>query len=301
MPTAPSFGVTAFKQANRQIIKFGGLAQKVGGTMTYIDLNDQVNWFAQDIQIDNSHIQNAATQRTWLGSGSWTARDFVGRKVDIPMVYDETNGTSFAQAKANLAQAGEQFLTFDNVTGLRCRLNAFGSSHFKDARDDKYQSGGYLIDTSLQFLSKNSFAEDLSSTTVNVGAVAGSVSPGTANNFTQSYSGGFFTPAVYTLTIPNTNTVTISSISLANTASGETVALAFSPVITASVAHTVVIDCSQFQASLDGAFVAPSGSFPMFYPTYPSPASNTMVMTIIASGPTTGLTLSYTFTNRWEF
>ena len=302
MPTAPSFGVVSYKQDKRQIIKFGGLAiPQFGGTLSYIDLNDQISYFAGDIQIDNTHVQNVAAQKTWLGGGTWIGKDYVGRKIDIPMIFDETGGISFANAKAQLTQADEQYLTFDNVTGIRARVNGFERSHFLTDRDPNYQGGGYLIETTIQFLSKNPYAEDLSSTTVNVGAVSGSVSPGTANNFTAAYSGQVYTPPVYTLTIPNTNTVVINSLTLQNLTSGETLSVTFSPALTANTTHTVVMDASAFTVTQDGAFAAPAGSFPQLYPNIPAPGNNSMRLTLVtASGTTTGVTFSYTYTNRWE-
>ena len=291
---APQFGRTTYGWAKRGIIKFGGMAVPVvGGTMSYIDLNDAVYYYAQDIDISGTHIKNTAMQKTWLASGVWLSQDFVGRTVRIPMKYDETgNGgsaQSIAQAMGQLSQAGEQYLTFDNATGLMCRFDGWSKRNvlFED-------NNGYGWDTELIFQSRNAFFEDLAATTQSVGAVAGNGD----NNFNVSYVGAAWCSPVYTITIPIGNTQAITGFVLKNITSGET--LTATVAVPANQAHSVVIDSGAMTATLDGVQQVFSGSFPMLYPAIPPPQTNSMRLTINSAGATTGITLSISYTNRWE-
>jgi hypothetical protein len=294
---APQFGRTTYGWAKRGIIKFGGMSVPVvGGTMSYIDLNDAVYYYAQDIDISGTHIKNTAMQKTWLASGVWLSQDFVGRTVRIPMKYDETgNGgsaQSIAQAMGQLSQAGEQYLTFDNATGLRCRFDGWSKRNvlFED-------NNGYGWDTELIFQSRNPFFEDLAATTQSVGAVSGGIG-GTDNNYTISYVGAAFCAPVYTITVPVGNTQAITSMAMKNITSGET--LSATTPVPANQAHTVVFDSGLMTVTIDGVQQVFTGSFPMLYPAIPPPQSNSMRLTITAAGATTGITLSVSFTPLWE-
>lgn len=297
---APQSLTTAYGWATRGVVKFGGLPLPVvGTTMSYIDLNDTVYYYTHDVQIDGTHPRNTAAQRSWLGQGVWLSQDFVGRKITLSTTYDEAGngGTaqSIAAAMGQLTQAGEQYLTFDNITAVKCRFDGWSKRSL-----NTFDGRGFVWDTELVFQSRNAFFEDLSSTTQSVGAVSGGVG-GTDNNFNISYAGAVYVRPVYTLTIPSGNTRTISSIVLKNLTSGETATVAFSPVITSGVAHTVVIDSDGMQALLDGVQVPITGSFPNAYPSIPPPQVNSMRLTITSAvGATTGLTFSLSYTTRWE-
>ena len=294
---APSFKTIPFKWDQRQVINFGGLPVPVTGqTLQTIDLNDQVSWFAQDIIIDNSHVSNKASQRTWRGAGVWTAADFVGRKVSVPAVYDEGGGTSFAAAKALLTQSGEQFLSFDQIYGLRVRCNSFSVSKFLTFHPP------YLISVQLEFLSRNPFAELMGTATTSSFAVSGNAA-GQATTCPISYQGDAYCAPIYTLNVPSSNGAAIKGFVLANQTSNETLTIANGVInLPAGSASTLVIDATQQTVMQNGTQpVKFSGAFPNLYPGFGGSLTNNIVATVTTtSGTTSNVTLSVQWSERWE-
>lgn len=290
MPT-PQFLQTPYRWHQRQIVKFGGLPVPVSGvTLPWIDLNDRLAYFAvEGPKIDNSHISNKASQLSLRGKGVWTAQDFVGRKIRLPVYYDETVGVPFSQAKAHLTQTGEQYLTFDNVTGLLVRTNSFAETDFlTDAPD---APGQYTHKAMLEFLSRNPFPQDMTATNYGPSTITNNY-----NSMAISYAGMVYAEPVYTLTFNTATTVTQFGIN--NTTSGE----AFSVLLGApatGVNHTLIVDCTQFTVTLDGVPLAPVGSFPLLYPGFPPPFTNTLQAKMVSSGGVSG-TLNIQYFNKWE-
>ncbi len=281
----------------RGIVKFGNAAIPViGGTLPYIDLNDGVNWFCQDvvIQRDNHELQQA--QQAWWSKAAWLGEDFTMAKIAISELYDENGGgAGFTAAIAQLLASGEQYLTFDNTTGILCKCKSAG------AAKRTVTASPFLYSTTLEFWAKEPWFKGLTQTTNNGTAVAGSSGAGTTTNITQTYNGTWWGEPTYVLHIPNTNTATISSLKINNTTSGQGLTAVFSPVLTASAVHTVTVDCiGQHVTDENATEYDISGSFPMLYgQPQGGSVNNALQVTIASSAGTTGLTLDVDFYNRY--
>jgi hypothetical protein len=122
-----------------------------------------------------------------------------------------------------------------------------------------------------------------------------------ATQFSVTYPGSVFTEPIFTLNIGAGNPAAIASCALNNTMSGENLTVLFTSlaVIPASTARTVTIDCGAWTVSDSGGSYDVNGSFPMLYP--PVNQANTYAIGITTvSGTSTGLTLTGSFTNRWQ-
>lgn len=130
--------------------------------------------------------------------------------------------------------------------------------------------------------------------------LSGSVSPGTSTSWTFPYAGSVRTNLLFQLNIPNTNTVVINQLILANTMSGETLTITFGPPLAANTAWTITIDTAAFTVTDNlGNSHDISGSFPMLYG--PAGQNNPITATVItASGTSTGVTLDSKWFSRWE-
>jgi hypothetical protein len=264
--------------------------------MTYLDLNDAVSWFVQNVEVTQKK-QLGIKPYIYTGESAWISEDFDPRTIKIKVRYDEGPGTPFGQVKALMSQAGEQYLTTDNVTGVSCKLLTPGVPKLVDGIGT---SGINIWETDLEFLAAVPWAVDITAVTVAPLAVAGSSGAGTVTNFNTTYAGSIFSKPVFTLTIPSSNTVTISQIKLQNTLTGQILTVNFSPALLANTAYTITIDCGLFTIK-DGSsnFYDPSGSFPVLAP--PAGTVNTWAFTVVSSAATTGITLGYVYSNRWEF
>lgn len=293
----PQWNLTPWQWTNRQILKFGGKPLPLIGTnMTYLDLNDAVSWFVQNVEIPHKKVLGTKPY-IFLGESTFISEDFETRTIKVKVKYDEGGGTPFGAVKALLSQAGEQYLTTDNATGISCKLLSTGSPKLLD---NIGTTGTPIWETELEFLAANPWAVDLVATTIAAFPVAGSSGGGTITNFNTTYNGSVYAKPVFTLTIPATNTVTISQIKLNNTSTGQILTVNFSPVLPASTAITITIDCGLWTIK-DGSGnnYDPVGSFPVLAP--PGGQLNSWAFTIVSSGATTGITLGYVYTNRWEF
>ena len=192
---------------------------------------------------------------------------------------------------APLLMAGEQYLTFDNATGLLAKVNKVGNRKMVVA-DSKP-----LWSFELEFLARSGFWQDLAATSI--GATA--LTSGSATTFNVTYAGSVWSDILtWTLTIPNTNAAPISSFALSNTMSGQTITITFPTALAASTAHTIVIDCQAWTVtrSQNGATYDFTGSFPLLYG--PAGQVNAMSATLTpASGTATGCTISGSVTPRW--
>lgn len=286
----PTFATTT--GPTRIICQLGGLALPNGqGTMTTYDLNDSANWYLQDLPEVTMTRKIGLSPLAWRARGVYVSDDFTAKKIVLKELFvDQNSGTqTLAYAKAQISQAGEQFLTFDNATHILVKLADWG----KSASRRKFTP--YLWDLNLTFTCREPWFKDIAPTTASTALNASTTS------FSIAYSGSVFAEPVWTWTIPSSNTATISSFALGNTMSGETVTATFPTPLAASRATTVTIDSSGFTVKKDdGTFYDVTGSFPLIYP--PVNQSNTFATTVTpATGTANTSTLAWSFNNRWDF
>jgi hypothetical protein len=276
----------------RQTIRFGGLPVPVTGvTMPWIDLNDQVSWFAQDIVIDGKYVSLKSAQYTWRGRGAWMSQDFIGRKISVPMIFDEGGAftphevdpepISWSAMSSMLAAAGEQYLTFDNTFGMRVKCDGFGTTKFLRG---EYP---YIIQTQLEFQARNPFLERIAGIVSVPEHTITQSGPGAAadTGWSVSYGGQMYAEPVWTMYCDaGDNTGRIAQVGVSNASVAQGVAMNFSPPLTPG-GHIFTFDCSQFYCSVDGREQPPSGDFPFIYPGFPPPFTNVMQFWIsLASG-----------------
>jgi hypothetical protein len=283
----PTFGLTA---AGRAIARFGNRPQPNGqGTLSYVDLNDLNTWHLQD-DFAASLVQDLSVgQAVWRGRGVILGADFPPVVASLPVEYREASGP-LGSALAPIVTAGEQWLTFDLVTGILARYQADAN------RRTVIRFGVRRWAFELEFLCREPFFRDLSSTTVAPTALLS----GSATNFNVTYAGSIWAEPVWTLTIPNTNTAPIASFQLQNVMSGETALVMFPGNLAASTAWTVTIDSGALTI-LDQNGVAYDnlgGAFPMLY----QPAGQVQQFSATltpASGTATNCTIGASYVNRW--
>jgi hypothetical protein len=269
-------------QDQRQVIRFGGLpVPGSGAVMPWIDLNDQITWFAQEVIIDGKFISNKSAQLTWRGQGVWTAQDFVGRKIAIPMNYDEagyrSSGVDFTQGQgrviaspswsdnsALLVSSGEQYLTFDGVYGLRVKSDGFAPTKFLKAEPP------YILETQLEFVSRNPFLERIAgvatvaerSLTVHGPAAVGD------SGWPVVYDGAMYAEPIFTMYLDaGDQTAQVAQVGVSNASTATGVCMNFNPPLpTGAPGHIFVFDSSRFSCSADGQEQPPAGDFPLIYP-----------------------------------
>jgi hypothetical protein len=295
---APVYSVPAdTRYGVRQVVKFGGLAVPiVGGVQSYIDIMDGVSWFLDpkqngvEIKIDRHLV---SSPYLWRAKSALQSDDYYPVIVTIPLLYDESSGTNFQTARAPLFTAGTQNLTFDNATGLQCRLNAIRNLRMR------ITSAPYLWEGQFEFIGYEPFWKDFNTTTQAATPLTGSTGAGTSNPFTITNAGNFWAEPVFTFFIPNTNAAPIAKLILTNTTSGEALTIAFGPNLTAGVAWTLTIDCGAMTVTdQNGVQYDFSGSFPLLYPPAGTVNSFTAVL-VTGSGASSGVTLTPVWTNRW--
>lgn len=275
--------------------KFGGLAVPGSGiVLPQLDLNDGVNWRTKEFRAKPAIILTLVRQN-WRGQSSRIAGDRGPVQMDCSVVFDESAaGRVLAVDQAKLSASGEQWLTLNATQQVLAEYIDLQTTLERPGSGTKVYSG------TLSFLGRKGYAEDINATTFAPQALAGSTGAGSNTNFTVTYAGAILTRPVWTLTIPNTNTVTITQFKLQNTLSGEVLTLNFSPALTASAAWTITIDCDAYTV-LDQAAHAydPVGSFPKLYP--PAGTGNTFTATVVTgSGTSTGITLGASYKSHWE-
>lgn len=274
---------------------FGGLPVPGSGVvLANLDLNDKVTWYNKEFVAKPAVLIETARQN-WRGQSSRLAGDRNPLTIDLPFVYDESGaGRLLATDHAKLSQSGEQWLKINATQHVLVEFLNLQASLQRPGSGSKVYAGV------LSFLARKGYAEDIAASSFGPQALGGSVSPGTQTNFSIAYGGSVLTRPVWTLTIPNTNTVTITSFKLQNTLSGEVLTLNFSTPLAANTAYTLTIDCDAYTVKDgSGTNYDPLGSFPKLYP--PAGTSNTFTATVVTgSGTSTGITLSASYSNRWE-
>lgn len=267
------------------------------GTMAWMNLSDFLSWFPAEWQIAGDNRKLGVAPIPYRGKGFFVSDDFGGKSILIPSKYYEGPGTLLGAAKAQLSQAGEQYLSLDNkVTGALAKLKGFGTPR----KVKKFPP--FWWDLTLEFFLKEPFFQDLAATTPAGFPIAqgGAVAPGTTATTAIVYAGSVRTSPVYTLNVPGGNTVVINQLVLKNNMSGETLVITFGPPLAANTAWTITIDCDAMTVTdQTGQLHDFAGSFPMLYG--PAGQSQNIASTLIsASGTTTSVTLGCSFNPRWE-
>jgi hypothetical protein len=280
-------------------VYFGSKALPQGqGVMAWQNLSDFASWFPQDYQIAGSNRSLGIAPIPFRGKSYVVSDDFDGKSLIVPMKYYEGPGVSLGAAKAQLSQAGEQYLSFDNkVTATLVRLKSFGTP----ARLRKFSPFWWDL-PGLEFFAKEPFFADLAATTP-AGfpiAQAGAVSPGTTVTTAIVYAGSVRTWPIFVLNVPVGNGVVINQFAIKNVMSGEILTITFSPPLAAATAYTVTVDCEAMTAQdQNGTQYDVAGSFPQLYG--PAGQSQNIATTLVtASGTSTGVTVGCSFSNRWE-
>jgi len=273
---------------------FGGLAVPGSGVvLPTLDLNDKVTWYMSEFVAKPAVFIDTARQN-WRGQSSRIAGDRDPLKIDIKFVFDESGASRLlATDQAKLSQSGEQWLQINATQRVLVEYLDLQTALQRPGSGTKAYAG------TLSFLARKGYAEDISASSFGPQALGGSTG-GTQTNFSITCAGGVLTRPVFTITIPNTNTVTITQIKLQNTMSGEVLTLNFATPLAASTTHVLTIDTDAYTVKdQNGTSYDPLGSFPKLYP--PAGTANTFTATVTTgSGTSTGITLSASFNNRWE-
>lgn len=276
-------------------VKFGGLAQPNGqGVLTAVNLNDGASWSLQDFSLDNVVKNLEVAQALYRAKGVTLSRDFVGGSIVLPTQYSEVPGTALGAALAQLAQAGEQNLTFDNMT------TAILADFVKPTGRKLMRKNGVPVwELALEFFARNPFFFDVAPSTVAATAVAGTTT-GSLTNFNVTYAGSVFAEPVWTLTVGAANPATIASIVLKNNMSLESMTINFPP-LAALTAWTITIDCAGWTITdQNGTQYRMSGSaWPALYG--PPGTIQQMAVTITTgTGTLSNTTIGAAYNNRWQ-
>lgn len=198
----------------------------------------------------------------------------------IGMIYDEGGGTPFQQAKAQLMQLGEQYITFDNSTAILANLQTFASSD--GSKLDEKSTPPYRWIIKMEFLCREPWLKDLTPTT-QTQALSG------ATTFNVTYNGAVWAEPVYTIT----GITGATQLVIANNTSTESLTVFFRASLPSGM--TITVDTIKGRV-LDQNFVEYDifGSFPFLYPPYGTANS----FTVTATGASGGSILT-TYSNRW--
>jgi len=276
-------------QSGRAVARFGNLPQPNGqGTLGYVDLNDLVTWHLQDDFMADVVQQLVLGQQMWRGTSSNLGSDFAPLPASLPMEYREAP-TSMGAALAPLLLAGEQWLTFDLVTGILARC--LGTA----GRKTVIRFGTRRWALSLAFMCRDPFFRDIAATTI----APVTLNSGAVTNFNVTYAGSVWTSPVWTLAIPN-STVAIAALTISNTMSGEVLTISFPGSLPAATAATITIDTGAMAVTDAGgrSYDVSGTAFPLLYG--PAGTVQQIQATLIpASGTAVGCTIAGSYQNRW--
>jgi hypothetical protein len=273
-----------------RVCQFGGLALPNGqGVQGYLNLNDWTSWFLQDFHMDVIQALSLGAL-AWRAESAFLASDFPAGSIRLAMEYREASQTLGA-AVARLAMAGEQYLTFDNLTGIPARFAAE-----TNRQAVMYGPAVPRWTVELEFTTRQQWFQDLSATIVS----PVTLNSGTLTNFNVTYAGSIFAKPVWTLTIPVGNAAPIAAFELQNVMSGEDLVIVFPGNLAASTAWTITIDSSAMTV-VDGAgrsYDVAGNAFPCLH----GPAGQVQQIrgTLTpASGTATSCTIGATYQARW--
>jgi hypothetical protein len=183
-------GIGAQISGSPTICTFGGLPLPNGqGALAPINLNDVTNWFLQDVSID--HNNRAIGIRPYIARARsvYVSDDFLNKTITLTSRYQETN-FPLGQALAKMSQAGEQQLSFDNVT--------YTLAKYRGSRTPKLLSkfAPLLWEVQLEFICREPWFKDINATqTTSVNLTA---APTTAPSGVP-LAGGSLVAGTYTL------------------------------------------------------------------------------------------------------
>jgi hypothetical protein len=190
MPSAPSYLYGG--SPNRLIIKFGGLALPGGqGTLGQIDLNDSQSWYVDPKAIKpkiDRHLE--VGEYLYRAESAWLSDDFWPMTMSWEALYSDQAGTPWSTARARLLMAGEQQLTFDNLTYTLAKLQDPGEPAIVR------RAAPLWYRTTLKFLCRVPWFTDLSASTL---AATSLVNAPTAAPSGSPASGGGLALGTYTL------------------------------------------------------------------------------------------------------
>lgn len=287
----PSTQPTLAQVAGRQIALVGGRARPDGqGALANVDLNDLVNTRMSDFQGDDTNKQLSLAQLLYRSRFSYTGDDRGPYPISLPMSYTEDATHFLGGLEGVLDQAGEQLLTFDNVTAVAARYK--GLSSRKAIKSKAPAVWGFNLD----LIAQPYFADLVASTLVPL-----TLTVDGGQYFYIPYAGSVWAEPVWTLVIPASNGVAINSFQLQNTMKKQALTVNFQSVaaIPASTARTVTIDCAAMLATdnLGNSFDV-IGSFPMLFG--PVGQFNPFLAVVTpASGSSAGLTLACSHNPRY--
>ncbi len=276
-------------------LKFGGLAMPGSGVvLTQLDLNDGAIWRTKAFTPKLATTIDTARQN-WRGQSSRIAGDRSPLVIELDFLFDESAASYvLATDQAKLSQSGEQWLTINATQRVLVEYLDLAPTL------ERPWSGTKVYGGKLVFLARKGYAEDVAASAFGPQALGGSTGAGTNTNFTINYAGSVLSRPVFTIDIPNTNTVTITQIKLQNTLSGEVLTLNFGTPLAASTHWVLTIDTDAYTIKdASSTNYDPVGSLPKLYP--PAGTGNTFTATVVTgSGTSTGVTLSAAYNNRWE-
>jgi hypothetical protein len=296
---------TILRVSGRSVAKFGSAALPNGqGVMPQIDLNDYVNtlldWLdnGKQIGLDEANRQIGLEQFLYLAHSTYVSDDFGPRPISIPITYIEDATHFLGGFLAAIEQAGEQQLTFDNLTYIAVKHAGIASRVTSRSRQP------LAWDFVLNLIAAEPWFKDLAASallplTLTVDAGQAFVIPyqGTVRCIDE----------VWTLIVPASNGVAINSMVLSNLMTGEALTINFQSylAIPATTARVITIDCGASTVVDDlGHPYDYSGTFPKLYPAMRHPAVDQFnpfqVVMTPASGATAGLTLACAYTPRWQ-
>lgn len=275
-----------------RICLFGGRSLPNGqGTMVNVNLNDFTSWFLQAGYEMEVIQQLQVGQQAYLAQGVRLSTDFGPTPLHLPVEYRESVVPIGAQL-ATLLMAGEQNLTFDNLTAIRASFISAANRSISFIAPSRPLR--WTMD--LQFLAVSPWFTDIATSTLAPVTLAS----GSATTFSIGYAGSIFTRPTWTLTIPVSNAAPIASFSIGNVMSGETLTVVFPGNLPASTAATVTINASAMTVTdANGVSYDVGGNaFPNLY----GPAGQMQQISATltpASGTATGCTIAASYQNRW--
>lgn len=187
---APAFGFGAQILGSPTICTFGGLALPNGqGTMPTVSLNDTLTWFLLDVSIDHQNRAIGIQPQVARAKSVYVSDDFLNKTITLTLRYFETY-FSLGQGLAQLSQAGEQRLSFDNVTYILAKYR--GSRTPKLIR----KFAPFIWEVQLEFICREPWFKDINATnTTPTSLVAAPTSGPTAT----ALVGGALAAGTYTL------------------------------------------------------------------------------------------------------
>lgn len=265
----------------RTVVKFGGLAIPVlGGTLAYMDLNAGGPWYALDVQMATGK-KLPISALAWRGKGVFMGIDFQELVVTIPFRYDESGGNNLFADLTTMQMAGTQNLTFDNLTALQCRLLSAGPPKLVVTSSPFLWEGTLTFHAAIPWF-LNLTASTLGSTTF--GAIP------------ITYTGTVWGEPVYTITVGATNAAPITTMTIANSVSGESVTMYFYPTLTATTAWTITVNTQTLKVTdNNGLEYDVTGAFPLLYPG----AQTLTFSATVVSGSLSNTTVAGTWNNRY--